>query len=601
MSQNVSNVNNNANTNKSVQQKRPAQITVKRGDSVSSLAKKYGMSKDDFMQWVGLKSTDIKIGQKLTIPMVEVPAGKGIIALAKEYGMTLDEFCKLNNINKNYQPAKGEKFYVKPKKASANTSEPTKPQVKTETGKEKPSVSTTTKPSNPATTKVQLSPIQQNQQKWGSSFTPKEIATKLKKEIGKWQRNSVGKQAFQDMLKQINPKNVQEVLKEYNKLSSKQTLINAITHEFSADKDPRKDAVMHIYDALAKAKGTPVENRAKFKEILDKEFDSSGMVDTKKLDNIINVMMNSRLTQASQSSQATGGSSAKTSSDKTKVKLKNGKEFTVAELHKSAISSARAEAENKFKQYCKENGIKYDPKLLDLSPMDRIPAPIVKGSSITSYNSGLLKPTVKPNGKVVILNPGHGGYGSKNGYFDVGAYSFIKKGNGKYAPLLEYEKMKSYAEKTAEALRAQGYAVVIAGSHVDTMVSDDLITNLISSLNNGKMGTKYDNKNISFISLHADSEPGQSGTGVCFDPGSATDVNFKNKLVSNLNQDDWISAKGSQRPNLHVIKKTSQIPSVLVEVEYVNGSKSKNLDSNGFQTRFINKLVSGLNEYYGIK
>ena len=356
---------------------------------------------------------------------------------------------------------------------------------------------------------------------------------------------------------------------------------------------------MHIYDALAQANGTPAETRTKFKEMLDKEFDSWGMVDTTEMDKIIDEMIKTPST--AQSSQTSGSSSAKITKDKTKVHLPNGKNFTAAELHKGALAAARKEAENKFKVYCKDNGIKYDPKLLDLAPMDRIPAPIIKGSSITSYNSGLLKPTGKPNGKVVILNPGHGGYSSKNGYFDVGAYSFIKKGSGKYAPLLEYEKMKSYAEKTADALRTQGYAVVIANSHVHTMSSDNLITNLITSLNSGKMGTKYSNKDISFISLHADSEPGKSGTGVCFGPKSSEDVKFKDKLLSNLNHDDWISAKGSERPNLHVIKKTSQIPSVLVEVEYVNGSKCKNLDSSGFQARFVNKLIAGLNEYYGIK
>lgn len=590
MSQNVSKVNVKAGTNNKVQQNRPSQITVKRGDSVSSLAQKFGMGKDEFMQWVGLTSTNIKIGQKITLPTAEIPQGKGLMALAREYGMTFDEFCKLNGISKSYQPSKGEVFYVKPKKTQASA--PAKPAKPTPAPKP-------TKPATPTPAPAPQSPTQQNQAKWGSPFSPSEIAKSLEKQLDKLQWNSVGKKTFQDMLKQINPKNVQEVIKEYGKLSPKQSLINVITHEITVSEDSRKNAVMHIYDALAQAKGTPAETRTKFKEILDKEFDSWGMVDTEEMDKIINEMIAAQ--PAAQSLQSSGSSSAKISSDKTKVKLSNGKTFTVSELHKGAISSAKKEAENKFKQYCKDNGIKYDPKLLDLAPMDRIPAPVTKGSSIASYNSGLLKPTRKPNGKVVILNPGHGGYSSKNGYFDVGAYSFIKKSNGKYAPLLEYEKMKSYAEKAAEALRAQGYAVVIAGSHVDTMISENMITNLISSLNNGKMGAKYSNKDISFISLHADSEPGQSGSGVCFDPNSTDDKIFKDKLLVNLNQDDWISAKGSERPNLHVIKKTSQIPSVLVEVEYVNGTRSKNLDSNGFQTRFINKLIAGLNEYYGIK
>ena len=78
------------------------------------------MSKDEFMNWAGLNSTALKIGQKITLPTDTVPQGKGIIALAKKHNMTLDEFCKLNGITKDYKPAKGEIFYVKSKKAGGN-------------------------------------------------------------------------------------------------------------------------------------------------------------------------------------------------------------------------------------------------------------------------------------------------------------------------------------------------------------------------------------------------------------------------------------------------------------------------------------------------
>ena len=109
------------------------------------------------------------------------------------------------------------------------------------------------------------------------------------------------------------------------------------------------------------------------------------------------------------------------------------------------------------------------------------------------------------------------------------------------------------------------------------------------------------------ISLHADSSPGQSGTGVCYDSRFKDDRKLASILENNLNKDDWITASKSERnwdvedQGLQVLHQSENIPSALVEVEYVNGSKSKNLDSLNFQTRLINKLVDGLDEYFGIK
>ena len=257
----------------------------------------------------------------------------------------------------------------------------------------------------------------------------------------------------------------------------------------------------------------------------------------------------------------------------------------------------------KFKEYCASNNIKFDEKMLDLAPIERYPAPVVKNGKIVSAETALLRPTAKPNGKVVVLNPGHGGYSSRNGCFDPGSYSFIKKGNGKYAPLLEYAKMKEYSDDLTEKLRAQGYAVVIAGGHAQTMTDQNTITNVISKLNAGqKGGQKYSKSNIVLISLHADSQPGSSGSGVCYDPKFADDTKLQACLNKNLNQDDWIKAAPSERrwgeKGIQVLHQSEQNPSVLLEVEYVNGNKSQNLDSRDYRTRYTNKIVAGINEYF---
>ena len=97
---------------------RPTYVILKKDTNVSYYAKNFGMSNEDFMKWVGIKSTFLKKGTRIEFPTATVPKGKGIYALAKEYGMTMDEFAKLNRISKPYNEYKAginEQFYIKPK------------------------------------------------------------------------------------------------------------------------------------------------------------------------------------------------------------------------------------------------------------------------------------------------------------------------------------------------------------------------------------------------------------------------------------------------------------------------------------------------------
>ena len=201
------------------------------------------------------------------------------------------------------------------------------------------------------------------------------------------------------------------------------------------------------------------------------------------------------------------------------------------------------------------------------------------------------------------MNAGHGGYSSRSGYFDPGSYSFIRKANGKYAPLLEYEKAKIYAESTADKLRQQGYAVVITSGHSETMADKASMRNLVKSLNNGTKGSqKYDKDDIMMISLHADSMPGATGSGVCFQPGTEDDTILKDIMLETLKQDNWIAAEEYERVwgenGVGILNQTKDIPSVLLEIEYVNGSKCKNLDSAAYQARFETQMIKAINEYF---
>lgn len=624
--QSVGNVSRTNQNNSSQRIEKPVQITIKQGDTISSLAKKFGMKPDEFKQWVGLKSNTVKLGQKINLPNDTVPEGKGILALARKYNMTLEEFGKLNNLPKpykEYSAAKGEKFYVK----SKNSAEPAK--KTTTTPKNKPAAPKT----NSSKSKTQAKPDEssalsagakigaaaisemvERQRKWGSSYTPQELADKIYQ--GSKKVAAVGKPDFDALINEINPKNVEEVLKAYTK---KESLVNTITSEVMSDKKARKNAVMHIYDALAKAKGTSASKRKEFETELNKQFDSWGMVNTKKMDEMINEMLGKSPAEKSTTSNTPTSSTpvlvkskpadnTKVTVSKTDKKTKKTitKTFTASELQKGAIADAKDKAKEQFKKYCADNGIKYDEKLLDLTPMERIPAPVIKNGVMAMQETEVLKPTAKPNGKVIILNAGHGGYSSRTGYFDPGSYSFIQKANGKYAPLLEYEKAKIYADSTTEKLRAQGYSVVITSGHSETMSDRDSMTKLVKGLTDGTKGKqRFNKKDIMMISLHADSQPGSTGSGVCFQPGTADDNKLKDILLNSLNQDNWI--KASEQPRnwgsngVGILNQTKDIPSVLLEIEYVNGCKSKNLDSPAYQARFETQIIKGINEYFNIK
>ena len=99
----VGRVSNKASDAQTKTNGRPVKIEVKQGDTVYSLAKKFGMKPEEFKKWVGLKTNNLKPGLSINLPNDTVPEGKGIFALAKKYNMSLEEFGKLNNLPKPYK------------------------------------------------------------------------------------------------------------------------------------------------------------------------------------------------------------------------------------------------------------------------------------------------------------------------------------------------------------------------------------------------------------------------------------------------------------------------------------------------------------------
>ena len=118
--------------------------TVKRGDSLSSIAERFGVTVAQLREWNGIEADDINAGVRIAVdasasrrvskPEVKtstytVKKGDGLGAIAERHGMTLQEIRELNGLKDNNIQA-GQKLKVTGK-ASEERSE--KPEVKTST------------------------------------------------------------------------------------------------------------------------------------------------------------------------------------------------------------------------------------------------------------------------------------------------------------------------------------------------------------------------------------------------------------------------------------------------------------------------------------
>lgn len=632
--------NLSASNKKQINKEKQESLTVKPGETLSSIAKKFSMSIEEFMQWTGLKKQSVNVGQVIKFPTDVVPDGKGIMALIRKYNMTFEEFGKLNNLPKPYREyiaSKGEKFYVKPSKfdtksktsTSAKTQAPT--QAKT-ISRPKPKPKATGRIAKSAAAAgasvgATVGSYMQKIAKWGSSYTPNELATNIyTKAEEHW--GAVGKPDFDALIKEINPKNAEAVIKAYPKNSKntkRESLINTITSEIRSDKELRKKAAMHVYNALATAKKAPESKRKEFQAELDKQFDKLiGMVDTTKLDSMIaGLSGKAKVSRGSATPQ--------------RVKAKAGTSKS-GQIRKSILKAAQKEISDAFyKSRTDSRGITVP------SYIDQMVAAVNKNSTLTPTQkqqqiakirkakvnistisrpfpnvdkSGKIdntpkvtefKPTGKSNGKVILLNEGHGGF--TGSAFDGGAYSFQEKpkGSNTYYPIEEFQIVKPYSRDLTKKLQAKGYTVVTFAGEVTNMANRQLVQKLTA-----KYTKKFGQNNAMLISLHSDSGTSK-GSGVLYDKRDAKDTALATSINRALNKQSWISAKPAERPyeevdtktkqkklthSLYVLTKSHGIPSNLLEIEYLGGVRSLNLTSSAYRKQFVNGTLEGIENYF---
>lgn len=563
---NVGTVSGAGSNKKPQKNERSSFITVKSGDTVSGLAKKFGMSTEEFMKWTGLKKTHISRGDKINIPTDNVPQGKGIIALAKKYNMTLEEFGKLNNLPKpykNYVASKDEKFYIIPLKTESKKTSDEKP-----VQKKTPSQLQKTVDRKPESKPVQTtqSSASDNKKKWGSSYTPKELGENIFQKSSDYY-GAVGRPDFDALISEINSKNASAVIQIYSenpKNKKHESLINTITSEIRSNKDARKDAVMKVYDALAAEKNTPADKRTAFESELNAQFDSWGMVNTEKLDKIIQEMIDSETAP----SAVSGASKPKSAGKKANEKVIKGG-FETAVGGQRSVSS---------------NGVRPP---IPVNEKGEVIAEVIKFTP--SNPNGPLK------GKTIMVNAGHGWKGNKT--FDIGTHATDSKGKD----IQEWYKNRNFADRLISQLSSQGATVIYTtgGAAPVCEAKEKFKADLLISLHCNSVGNSKKN-----------------GLEVFYPEGSASGKKLAELAENHL--DKLVSFGKQGGPNDHCVtksdvvtqhksigilqRKKGTVPSILIEMGYQSNDKDlRNIDSKQFQQNSMQKIVLAIKDFYGIK
>lgn len=550
---------------------------------LTAIARRFNMSLSEFKNLTGLTKDTLVKGQVIkNVPHAKIPDGKGLNYLAKQNGMSLEELLKLNGLPKNYKPSKDEYFYVYPK-----TKEPVK---KNEIQK-----------SNSVTRKtVTEKPQFPKEQPAAPNEIAEQISDAVSSNIG-----AVGKEDFSKAFLQINDKNVKQVIKAYDELpDNDESLINAICSEIMSSKELRKDAVMTIYDNLAKQTNasTPAK-RQEFKAELDKEFNKFiGMVSTDKLDEMINEMIdyNSKTVKRTTGGKfadevlktSNGGNSEDiTGATLTSIKDGNGKYVTAGTLKSWAISSGK-----------RDKGFSKVENPYIVRPLPNYNTETKKIEALTELRDST--GTGDLNGKVVILNSGHGGYQQNNGYFDPGTVLSVKNAEGKEMPIEEWRVAQSFVDNLSDELRSRGANVVFVSGAVRNggMAKQHYLENLIE----GKKGSDEvrelisgtDKSDMLFLSVHVESAKERPDSRMCT---VRYTKDIDKKLSGNINkhlQNGFMALTPDvTHDNLYVNNAAKGVTSSLLEIGNIaNGEITNSLLSSNDQKKYMKCVADAIEE-----
>ena len=451
--------------------------------------------------------------------------------------------------------------------------------------------------------------------------SPKEIATKMEKMIDdNLIKGAVDEREFQVLLNMITPKNALEVVLQYKTLNTEESLIEAITSESGDGKQIRKDAVMHIYDALSVQTHGIEEYRQEFVTELDKQFNKVGFVKTDNLDNMIDRLINgtdddmkTRYTPTYDKNLPPAGQTK--AEQKGYQILKDARRDREKHFYEGVVDAKTGQYYPSFREVLIQR-IENDPTLseeereielakarwatVDVSTITR-PTPKLdsKGNIVQTPEIKELPPIGKSNGKCIIVNTGHGGFASAA--FDAGTFSYLPKedGSNEYYAVEEFDIATNYSEDLIQRLRKQGYTVVTLQGRVEVM--DNPKHNTVESLTK-KYKTRFGANKTMFVSLHCNASQKQetAGSVICYNEGDSRDSLFAQTLYKNLGAQEDIMMKDTTAvaTNSYVLRASQGIPSVLLEIDYLTGPDSGKLIDPNYQGQFISATFSSIEEYF---
>ncbi len=77
---------------------------MRRGDTLSEIADRHGVRQADLRRWNNLRSSTIRVGQRLTIhgaqqaTIYRVQRGDSLYVIARKHGVTIDEIKRWNSL-----------------------------------------------------------------------------------------------------------------------------------------------------------------------------------------------------------------------------------------------------------------------------------------------------------------------------------------------------------------------------------------------------------------------------------------------------------------------------------------------------------------------
>lgn len=539
---------------------------VKSGETIYSLQKAFNFKNErEFREYVKMSGTQVlQKGAVLKVPTAKLETT--IAALAKKYNMELEDLLKLNPQIKDPTKLKKGTLINVPKRPfeKPETIVPTIESIN-DNNEEKPLVDDMK--------------FFEKEEEVIELVNPKKIASALEDAASDW--GAINGKDFKNAFKLINKENIIEVIKEYDKISPKESLINMITSEITNGKQIRKDAVMKVYDTLAERVGGRIATPAKRQEFLkelNEEFDSWGMVSTKKMDKMIQKMIKEYSEPKSNTPITFKGKKTK---------------FTVSSLHEDWQRTAKEWNRTKTRpmpKIDKDGNIIADVKIIE--PTDDGPL----------------------SGKTIIVNPGHGGAicnpnSSVPLAFDPGTSNAQMKGNiesrskaiGNNGKIVEeWEINEQLADELTERLTSEGAKVIYVSGSV--YVAPKAIA-------------KYRDNAEMVISLHCNSGGDEQGIFII---GTDTkrgkkrfedteDSELAETIAGNLNsQKEFKGITDTRTQGLAVLRDTNSVayagPDVLIEAGNLKNEKDvKNLTSKSFREKFINTINNSIQEYIDTK